>query len=103
MIIKKTIFTPILIISSALLFLAFCCEGPGKELHTFDRISIEDSIIIDNDSIELRLKITIPEKYKMYNTYIEIMPVLINSSSDSIRFKLYKVQGEKVKDNYIIF
>lgn len=92
----------ILLVTVLFINLSFSCDGTLKEKSLFEEINIMDTIITDNNYSILQLDIEFPSKYKNKLTYIEFQPIMIIKQNDTLYLKPYKIQGEKVKDNFEI-
>lgn len=92
----------ILLVIVLFINLSFSCDGTLKEKYLFEEITIMDTVITDNNNSILQLDIEFPSKFKNKLTYIEFQPLLIIKQNDTLNLKPYKIQGEKVKDNYEI-
>lgn len=73
----------------------------GTEKKQFSKIDFSNSItILDKDSVNIHIVMSIPPKYKNPKAIIELTPYFVDCNNDSTAFQKYTTKGEEANGKF---
>lgn len=95
-------FTGFLALCAMVLAFASCSASRAEQMKLAEKVSVSSNpevLALVGDKIPADITVTFPAKYFHPAAILEVTPVLVYEGGEQVG-KIFKYQGEKVKDNY---